>query len=93
MAVGSSGTIENLADIAIRNFYQRRQEPDDVLSHDELQGVVGLLCGLPLEERMRVPGINPDRADIIIGGVSILVTIMQELGLKEIHMIDCSNAT
>jgi len=90
MAVGSSGTIENLADIAIRNFHQRRREPDDVLNHDELQGVVGLLCGLSLEERMRVPAINPDRADIIIGGAAILDTIMQELGLKEIHISDRS---
>jgi len=90
MGIGSSGTIENLADIAIRNFHQRRREPDDVLTHEELKGVVGMLCGLSLENRKRVPGINPDRADIIIGGAAILDTIMQELGLKEIHISERS---
>jgi exopolyphosphatase/guanosine-5'-triphosphate,3'-diphosphate pyrophosphatase len=90
MAVGSSGTIENLADIALRNFHQRRREPDDVLTHEALRGVVGLLCGLSLEDRSRVPGINPDRADIIISGAAILDTIMGELGLKEIHISERS---
>ena len=90
MGVGSSGTIENLADIAIRNFHQRRREPDDVLTHEELKGVVGMLRGLSIEDRKRVPGINPDRADIIIGGAAILDVIMQEVGLREINISERS---
>jgi exopolyphosphatase/guanosine-5'-triphosphate,3'-diphosphate pyrophosphatase len=90
MAVGSSGTIENLADIAIRNFHKRRRESDDVLSRADLKGVAGMLCGLSVEERKKVPGINPDRADIIVTGASILDTILQELGLEEIQISDRS---
>ncbi len=67
LAVGSSGTIENLADIAAFHFYGRHREPDDVLQYAHLEEVVRMLRGLPLEERRKVPGMSPARADIIIG--------------------------
>lgn len=88
LAIGSSGTIENLADIAINLEFDRRRERDDVLTLAQLERVVELLCSLPLEERRRVPGINPDRADIIIGGAAILHTLLQQLGVKELHISD-----
>jgi exopolyphosphatase/guanosine-5'-triphosphate,3'-diphosphate pyrophosphatase len=50
--------------------------------------VVALLCSLPLEKRREVPGINPDRADIIISGAAILETLMDELDLSEIGISD-----
>jgi exopolyphosphatase/guanosine-5'-triphosphate,3'-diphosphate pyrophosphatase len=88
LAVGSSGTIENLADIAAWHFYGRRREPDDVLPYGQLEEVVRMLRALPLGERRKVPGINPARADIIIGGAAILLTLMQELGLEAIAISD-----
>ena len=45
---------------------------------------IDLLCALPLEERRKVPGINAERADIIIAGAVILETFMKELGLESI---------
>jgi exopolyphosphatase/guanosine-5'-triphosphate,3'-diphosphate pyrophosphatase len=84
LAIGSSGTIENLADIAARMFKRRKRERDDTLTHDQLKRVLELLCGLPLEKRRRVAGINPERADIIIGGAAVLDTLMQELQVSEI---------
>jgi exopolyphosphatase/guanosine-5'-triphosphate,3'-diphosphate pyrophosphatase len=41
---------------------------------------------MPLGERRRVAGINPDRADIIIPGAVILETFMERLGLGEIQV-------
>ncbi len=90
ICIGSSGTIENLADIATRQFHQRRREPGDVLTYCQLKQVCETLCSLPLAERKRVPGINPERADIIIGGAAILDTMMDELELSEIHISDRS---
>lgn len=86
LAFGSSGTIENLADIAALNLLNRPRERDDVLTYDQLQETIQMLCGLPLEERRRVPGINPARADIIIGGAAIIDVLMQELELQELHI-------
>jgi exopolyphosphatase/guanosine-5'-triphosphate,3'-diphosphate pyrophosphatase len=85
LAFGSSGTIENLADIAAAALHNRRRQRDDALTYEDLQGVVALLCGLPLEERRRVPGINPGRADIIIAGAAILDYFMAALAVPEIR--------
>ena len=46
--------------------------------------VISLLCSLPLEERRKIPGINPERADIIVPGAAILDLFMKELSLDSI---------
>ncbi len=88
LAFGSSGTAENLGDIAAYHFYNRARQRDDVFSHAQLKEVIQMLCDMPLEERRRVPGINPGRADIILGGAAILDTIMEELHLPDLHITD-----
>jgi exopolyphosphatase/guanosine-5'-triphosphate,3'-diphosphate pyrophosphatase len=83
-AIGSSGTIVNLTEIAMRRVHKRAFAKGDVLTRDHLRETINLLCSLPLEKRREVPGINPERADIIIAGAAILETLMQELDLAEI---------
>jgi exopolyphosphatase/guanosine-5'-triphosphate,3'-diphosphate pyrophosphatase len=53
---------------------------------NDLCSAVRMLCSLTLEERREVPGINPARADIIIGGAAILETLMEELKVPEIRV-------
>jgi len=88
LAIGSSGTIENLADIAVRMFLQRPLQPGDVLTDTHLKQVVQHLCALSLEERRKVPGLNPARADIIVAGAAIVEMLMQELALSELRITD-----
>jgi exopolyphosphatase/guanosine-5'-triphosphate,3'-diphosphate pyrophosphatase len=85
-AYGSSGTIENLADVAIQMFLKRPRQRDDVLTIAHLKAVMKHLCSLPLEERRQVPGINPYRADIIIAGGAILESLMETAKLKQMHV-------
>jgi exopolyphosphatase/guanosine-5'-triphosphate,3'-diphosphate pyrophosphatase len=84
LAFGSSGTIENLADISTVMFLKRRRQRDDLLTREQLRQVVEMLCALPLEERRHVPGINPQRADIIICGAAIIETLMSEFRIAEL---------
>lgn len=84
LAIGSSGSVVNLAEIAMRRFHKRGLAKGDLLTRDQLRQVVELLCSLPLDKRREIPGINPDRADIIISGAAILETLMEELDLSEI---------
>ena len=83
IAFGSSGTIINLAEIAARVRNGRAGEGEG-LTRPELAGVAELLCSLPLAKRRKVPGINPERADIIICGAAILETLMDALGIDRI---------
>jgi exopolyphosphatase/guanosine-5'-triphosphate,3'-diphosphate pyrophosphatase len=89
LAIGSSGTIMNLAEITarrvdgsvttIRNYN---------LKYDDLAETIALLCRLDLDQRRNVPGINPDRADIIISGAAVLDTVMRETGATSIRISD-----
>jgi len=87
---GSSGTAMNLAEIAaytsgspiptsFRNY---------VLTLPEVQAITKRLCAMTVEQRRRVPGINPERADIIIGGSAILQTTMEIVGAASITISD-----
>ncbi len=87
VAFGSSGTAENLTDIAMRTLHNRARQREDILTHRDLTQVIELLCSLPLEARRKVAGINPERADIIIAGAAIIDTLMQDLGLPELRII------
>lgn len=88
IAVGSSGTICNLAEIASRMIYRRPWKRDDILTLDDLHAVTSRLCACTLEERSRLPGINPERADIIVAGAAILETLLEELDIHEIRISD-----
>ncbi len=82
LAIGSSGTILNLAAVA-----QRRREGSGggtsrSLGLEELREAVYYLASLSLEERRKVPGLNPERGDIIVAGGMVLVTLMKEAGVS-----------
>jgi exopolyphosphatase/guanosine-5'-triphosphate,3'-diphosphate pyrophosphatase len=84
LAIGSSGTIMNLAEIAQKAFHQDRSYGENILTYKDLRKVIELLCSLPLEQRRKIPGINPERADIIIPGAAILDVFMKELSFNSI---------
>ncbi|MDD1747524.1 MAG: Ppx/GppA family phosphatase [Methanomassiliicoccales archaeon] len=83
LAVGTSGTVINLGEVAARNL-NGMQGKDSSLTLAKLKKTIALLCSLDLKERRALPGINPERADIIIGGAAILETLMEEIGLQEV---------
>jgi exopolyphosphatase/guanosine-5'-triphosphate,3'-diphosphate pyrophosphatase len=78
LAVGTSGTILNLYQI-LAHEGKAGEEKVQVLRLKEL---IQRLCALPLAERRGIPGINPERADILPGGAAILETLMEELGVE-----------
>jgi exopolyphosphatase / guanosine-5'-triphosphate,3'-diphosphate pyrophosphatase len=84
IAIGSSGTIMNLAEIAQKAFHQDGNYVENNLTYEDLRKVIELLCSLPLEQRRKIPGINPERADIIIPGASILDVFLKELSFNSI---------
>jgi exopolyphosphatase/guanosine-5'-triphosphate,3'-diphosphate pyrophosphatase len=44
------------------------------------------LAAMPLAERLRVPGIEPGRAPVIVAGLVILREVMDAYGLDEIEV-------
>src|SRR5205823_3877932 len=48
------------------------------------------LVALDLQERLRVPGLEPRRADLAVAGAILLDAIMRRLGADEITLCDLS---
>ena len=51
------------------------------LSGARLSDIVTMLAQLPLEKRLRVIGLHPDRAPVIVGGGLVLETVLALAGL------------
>ncbi len=87
---GSSGTAQNLAEIVAASASV--PAPTSLRNYElflpDIQAATRRLCSLTLEQRRRVPGINPERADIIIGGSAILQTVMETVGASSIRISD-----
>jgi len=50
------------------------------LSRSDLQRALVRLCGLPLEERKKLDGMKPQRADILPAGIIVLETVLDLVG-------------
>jgi exopolyphosphatase / guanosine-5'-triphosphate,3'-diphosphate pyrophosphatase len=84
---GTSGTIRNLASAIVRTLRGGTPQREDTIRHSEVRKMAKQLRSLPLEERRRVPGLNPARADIVVAGAAILDALMDELGIAQITAI------
>src|SRR4051794_1669975 len=88
-AVGIGGTIRNLASAAER----RAGLPDTdaqgyLLTRDALEELIEELAGMPAHKRGGVPGIKPDRGDVILGGAVVLGALMDKAGVDELEATD-----
>lgn len=81
IAVG--GTATSLAAVKLG---LTRYEPERVhgtrLGAGELAQLVDRLAGLDLEARRQVPGLEPERADVIVAGGAVLCGVLAALGTE-----------
>lgn len=83
--VGIGGTITSLASIHqhIEGFHNIDVHKY-VLSKEHIVRLLTYLRRTPLEERRKIQGLQPERADIIVAGAAIFSTIMEILKSQEI---------
>jgi exopolyphosphatase / guanosine-5'-triphosphate,3'-diphosphate pyrophosphatase len=86
-AIGVAGTITSLAalDLGLVEY-----DPDRVhghrLTHDAVHAQLTRLAAIPLAERRQVPGLEPERAPVIVAGAMILRETMRYFGLDEVEV-------
>ncbi len=84
-AIGVAGTITTLAalDLGLPE-YDRKRVHGHLLTRDGARTQLERLAALPLDERRRVPALEPERAPVIVAGGAILVAILDAYGLDGI---------
>jgi exopolyphosphatase/guanosine-5'-triphosphate,3'-diphosphate pyrophosphatase len=86
-AIGVAGTITSLAalDLGLEEY-----DPDRVHGHRLRAAAVddqlARLAALPLDEHRRVPGLDPERAPVIVAGTAILREILRRYELPELEV-------
>lgn len=91
VAIGSSGTIVNLAEMvrAARGDAPVRQVSGATIDPDGLALLVEVLAACEsIDERMAIPGLDPKRADIVLGGALALEQAFAVLGIDEMVVSD-----
>jgi exopolyphosphatase/guanosine-5'-triphosphate,3'-diphosphate pyrophosphatase len=86
-AVAVAGTATSLAAIAqALDPYDPAKVHGYVISAAERERIQSELVAVPLEQRRRVPGLDPARAPTIVAGVVILGEVMRLFGLEQVEV-------
>jgi exopolyphosphatase/guanosine-5'-triphosphate,3'-diphosphate pyrophosphatase len=80
MVVGVGGTLTNLACMHLGGFAEAEVLHGHILTQDTLEDQIEHLAKRTIEERKSLPGLDPRRADIILGGAILLAQALARLG-------------
>jgi len=86
---GVGGTITTVAAVKLAlEVYDSSKIENLKLKYSELKKIRDRLKDLKLKERKKVKGLQPKRADIIVSGLIILMTIMKHINSQELYVSD-----
>ena len=87
--VGIAGTVTTLACVSMgAQKYESERVHGSQLSLLEVERLCDELAHMSLDERRRVPGLEPRRADVIVGGALVLRELMSYLGAVDVTVSD-----
>lgn len=87
--VGIAGTVTTLAAVSMKMAtYDGARVHGSSLTAGDLARVVDELAALPLEERKKVPGLEPKRADVIVAGGHVVLGFLEKIGAESVTVSD-----
>ena len=87
--IGVGGTVTSLASMMQElEVYDASKVQDFVISQEEAYRWLRKLSSLSYDEKCHLPGLMPERADIIVAGTAILDSLMEYFALDEIIVSD-----
>jgi exopolyphosphatase / guanosine-5'-triphosphate,3'-diphosphate pyrophosphatase len=83
--IGSGGTFTALAHMSKWQHEGRHGSVQGyVLTPAEIIHLLGRLREASLDERRQIPGLSPDRADIIVAGAGVIARLVRRLGPQQV---------
>ena len=90
--IGTGGTFTTLAAMVKEIPWTARTHMHGTrVTREEIRQVGEKLAGMPLEERIRLPGLQPGRADIVVHGICILLAVMDRFEIGVITVCEWGN--
>jgi exopolyphosphatase/guanosine-5'-triphosphate,3'-diphosphate pyrophosphatase len=84
-AVGVAGTITTLAALELGG-YDRERVHGYRLTREAVERQLERLASLPLSERRELPGLEPERAPVILGGAVVVREVLDRYGLDGLEV-------
>jgi len=80
---GSSGSVRSIAEVIERN-----KIGDGTLSLKNLESLKDFCISAGQISQLELVGIKPERTAMVVGGLAILIGVMQELNIKQVQTIE-----
>jgi exopolyphosphatase/guanosine-5'-triphosphate,3'-diphosphate pyrophosphatase len=85
--VGTGGTASVLARMQKQlGEFDRSQIDGVTLTREEVGDWVSRLWSVPLAQRLKIPGLPPERADVMLTGAAIYEAVMMRLHFRELRI-------
>jgi len=88
--IGTSGTIQSIGAVALAERGETTTLRNRRISAKQIRRARKQLVARDLEERLRVPGLEPRRADLAVAGSILLDSIVRQLGAADVTLCDLS---
>jgi exopolyphosphatase/guanosine-5'-triphosphate,3'-diphosphate pyrophosphatase len=87
--VGVAGTVTTLAAVVqALPVYDAERVHGSTLSLEQIERLAGTLGALTVRERQALPGMEPKRADVILGGAIVVAEAMRATGFDALTVSD-----
>ncbi len=87
--IGTAGTATTLAAISMEmEDYDYRKINNSILSRMEVESIFERLLPMTPEERLRVPGLEKGREDLIVAGILMVLETMELFGVETMRVSD-----
>jgi exopolyphosphatase/guanosine-5'-triphosphate,3'-diphosphate pyrophosphatase len=86
--IGSGGTFTNLAGLHLsrQGMFSAKSVHGAVIPRVDVEHILDWLSDMPTEERAAVPGLNADRADIIVAGIAVIAELLDRVDAREVEV-------
>jgi exopolyphosphatase/guanosine-5'-triphosphate,3'-diphosphate pyrophosphatase len=88
--IGTSGTIQSIGAVALAERGESTTLRNRRITAKQIRRVKKQVIARDLEERLRVPGLEPRRADLAVAGSILLDALVRRLGAADVTLCDLS---
>ena len=83
------GTVTSMAAVLQQlEVYDAEKVQGYVMDQSKVTDLLDRLCHMSYDEKCNLPGMRPERADIIVAGVAILDSLMEYFAVSEVKVSD-----